>query len=192
LSQKRRRQDSHRLPVERGHEPRTQPFGCGVRSLAVVRRHSPALTVRAGISALMLCAACSTAPAPEIARASVGTPPPTAFTVAPGRDRVQRPLPEPDARSRFAPPLNVEITVSRDGFVEARTAPGATCTASLAFPSAQSAGPAVVLPLRVANQTGAVAWTYEALPTPGGSGLHTVRCTRGGQEFAATAAVATP
>jgi len=36
------------------------------------------------------------------------------------------------------------------------------------------------MPLRVADQSGRVAWSYESVDT--GSGLHTVTCTRGGQQ----------
>ena len=86
-------------------------------------------------------------------------------------------MPEPDARGRFAPQLDVEITLSRSGIVEARTAAGASCTASVMLSGGSSA---ITMPLRVADQSGRVAWSYESVDT--GSGLHTVTCTRGGQQ----------
>ena len=97
-------------------------------------------------------------------------------------------MPEPDARNRFAPQLDVEITISRIGFVEARTAAGVSCSASVARSSGTTE---VVMPLRVADQTGTVSWTYDAA-TVGGGGLHTVRCNRGGQQIAATAGFTAP
>ena len=97
-------------------------------------------------------------------------------------------MPEPDARNRFAPQLDVEITISRIGFVEARTAAGVNCSASVARSSGTTE---VVMPLRVADQTGTVSWTYDAA-TVGGGGLHTVRCNRGGQQIAATAGFTAP
>jgi len=161
------------------------------RSAAAGRRCNTSLAVLAGVSALMSCAACSGSPASDLARPSIATPPSTAVASARSRDRIPRPLPEPDARAQFAPQLDVEITVSRNGFVEARTAPGASCSASLVPPSGASGVSEVVMPLRVSDQTGKVSWTYEAASV-GGSGLHTVRCNRGGQQTAATAGFTAP
>jgi hypothetical protein len=146
--------------------------------------------VLAVLSALLSCGACSAASAPDVARPSIVTPPPTVVASARARDRIPRAVPEPDARNQFAPQLDVEISVSRNGFVEARTAPGASCSASLVRSSALSGLSEVVMPLRVADQTGTVSWTYDAVG--GGSGLHTVRCNRGGQQIVATAGFTVP
>jgi len=153
-----------------------------------LRRSNASLAVLAALSALMLCAACSAAPAPAVARPSIVTPPPKAVAPSPARERTPRAAPEPDARNRFAPQLDVEITISRIGFVEARTAAGVSCSASVAR---SSGTPEVAMPLRVADQTGTVSWAYEAAAA-GGSGLHTVRCNRGGQQIAAAAGFTVP
>src|SRR5205814_7420065 len=108
-------------------------------------------------------------------------------TLPPARDRAPRAVPEPDARGRFAPQLDVEITVSRSGLVEARTAAGATCTASLMLAGGSSA---ITMPLRVADQDGRAAWSYDVVGA--GSGVHTVSCARGGQQATSGAGFGAP
>jgi len=141
----------------------------------------------AAMCAIGIGASCSTTTAPDVARPSIATPPPATSALAPARDRGPRPLPEPDVRGRFAPQLDVEITVSRSGILEARTAVGASCTASVMLAGGSSA---ITMPLRVADQSGRVAWSYDVVGA--GSGVHTVSCARGGQQATSGASFGTP
>jgi hypothetical protein len=95
-------------------------------------------------------------------------------------------------RSRFAPQLDVQITLSRDGALEASTAPGAICTATLGLWSGRVAAPDGLRAERVADRIGQVAWTYEPLAASAGSGFHTVSCARGGLQVTATAGFVVP
>lgn len=159
---------------------------------AVMHRQTAFVAVLAGISSLM-SAGCSPVAAPDIPAPSIVTPPPsrTEVAAAAGRDR-PRPLPEPDMRGRFAPQLDVQITVSRNGAVEASTTPGATCMATLGLSSGPVAAPDGLRPERVADGIGRVAWTYEPLAATAGSGSHTVSCARGGPQVTATARFTVP
>lgn len=124
-------------------------------------------------------------------RPSIVTPPATLAASPPPRERMPRPLPEPDLRSRFAPQLDVQITISRNGRLEAVTAPGASCTATLVFSVAPAEVPDGLKAVRIADRGGLVVWTYDAVPSAGG-GLQTVTCTRGTQQASATARIAGP
>lgn len=157
-----------------------------------MHRQSAFVAVLAGISSLM-SAGCSPVATPDIPAPSIVTPPPsrTEVAAAPGGDR-SRPLPEPDMRGRFAPQLDVQITVSRNGAVEASTTPGATCIATLGLSSGRVAAPDGLKPERVADRIGQVAWTYEPLAASAGSGFHTVSCARGGPQVTATARFTVP
>jgi hypothetical protein len=153
----------------------------------VVHRRGPSGAIVAAICVVATCASCATATPPDVARPSIATPPPAVSALAPARDRGPRPLPEPDVRGRFAPQLDVEITVSRSGGVEARTAAGASCTASVMLAGGSSV---MTMPLRVADPDGRVAWTYETAGA--GGGTHTVSCTRGGQQVTSGASFGAP
>lgn len=166
------------------------PYPALIRSRGVIHRQSTLVAVL-GISSLMHVG-CSPVATPDVAPPSVVTPPPTSVAATPARDRVPRPLPEPDMRSRFAPQLDVLITVSRNGVLEALTLPSAICTATLVLSSGRVAVPDGLRPERVADRIGKVAWTYEPLAAGAGTGFHTVSCARGGVELAATAPVGVP
>ncbi len=140
-----------------------------------------------GAVALWATAACVT-PGTDVVRPSIATPPAAVAASQPPRERTPRPLPEPDMRSRFAPPLDVEISISRNGVLEAITAPGASCSATVAFVPAADV-PDGLRPVRIADRSGRVAWTYGAVPGAP-SGIQTVNCSRGGQLVTATARLA--
>ena len=165
------------------------PYPALIRSRGVIHRQSTLVAVL-GISSLMHVV-CSPVATPDITPPSVVTSP-TPVAATPARDRVPRPLPEPDLRSRFAPQLDVQITVSRNGVLEALTLPSAICTATLVLSSGRVAVPDGLRPERVADHVGRVAWTYEPLAADAGTGFHTVSCARGGLELAATARFTVP
>lgn len=133
---------------------------------------------------------CSPVATPGVTPPLIVTPPPTPVAATPAR--VPRPLPEPDMRSRFAPQFEVQITVSRNGALEALTTPGAICTATLLLSSNRVAVPDGLRPERVADRIGLVSWTYEPLTAAAGDGFHTVSCARGGLQLAATARFSVP
>jgi len=88
--------------------------------------------------------------------------------------------------------LDVLITVSRNGVLEALTLPSAICTATLVLSSGRVAVPDGLRPARVADRIGKVAWTYEPLAAEAGTAFHTVSCARGGLQLTATAPVSVP
>jgi len=178
-----------------GSQDRPAPVGGGLMLLPqfgiLADRRSRSIAALATISAIACCASCLGAPATDTARPSVVTPQAVAVASPSARERMPRPLPEPDLRSRFAPGLDVEVTVSRIGFVEAHTAPDASCTATLVLASGPSDVPEGLRHVGIADRTGRVAWAYEA-PAGAGNGSHSVTCSRAGRQVTAVASFTAP
>src|SRR2546423_2353401 len=85
-------------------------------------------------------------------------------------------------------PLTVSITRADYGSVSARTAPGASCSASAKLPSGRNST-AKGLDTHNADGSGAITWTYQTVGnTTKGTGTYTITCSAGGQTQTATAA----
>jgi hypothetical protein len=84
-------------------------------------------------------------------------------------------------------PLTVTIGRAEYGLISARTAAGATCTASARLPSGRESS-AQGLDTHAADGSGSITWTYRTeANTTKGTGTYTVSCSAGGQTARATA-----